>query len=56
MGKRPGRDNTGKWLHSGDTRVYFLLKLNGFGLCPCTDSEKLRGNGLILGIISIRQI
>lgn len=58
MGKRPGRNITGKWLHSGGTVVYFLLKLNGSELCLCADSEKFMSlnfsNGP--GIISILQI
>lgn len=60
MGKRPGGDITGKWLHSGGTVVYFPLKLTGSELCLCADSEKFISlnfsNKLMLDIISILQI
>lgn len=41
MGKRPGKDITRKWLLSGLSVVYLLLKLNGCELCLCADSKKV---------------
>lgn len=60
MGKRPGRNITGKWLHSGGTVVYFLSRLSGSKSCVCADSEKFISlnfsKRFVLGIISIFQI